>query len=184
MVLCAEEQQIEAVKTFVAALRECYCELEACSLLQDSLKAEHFLWQLFHIEKDIKEAVDDAKEQKEQLNESARVLYAREQQVEAKKKIVAGFQKERLLLERKLKKRKSEAEKKARHSTMHCCQDHSRFACAGLASDDRIPSLLKERAVRIDYSKEIRGQGCEHDSHLEETDQELPCHTFVCLSRC
>ena len=82
--------------------------------MQDALKAQHFLWQLFHIERDIKEAVDEAKEQKEQLNESAKVLYAQEQQIEAKKKIVAGFQKERLLLERKLKKRKSEADKKAR----------------------------------------------------------------------
>ena len=58
--------------------------------------------------------MDEAKEQKEQLNESAKVLYAQEQQIEAKKKVVAGFQKERLLLERKLKKRKSEADKKAR----------------------------------------------------------------------
>ena len=80
--------------------------------LQDALKAEHFLWQLFHIEKDIREALDEAKEQKEELNESAKALYAQEQQIEAKKKIVAGFQKERLLLERRLKKRKADANKK------------------------------------------------------------------------
>ena len=80
--------------------------------LQDALKAEHFLWQLFHIEKDIREALDEAKEQKEELNESAKALYAQEQQIEAKKKIVAGFQKERLLLERRLKKRKADADKK------------------------------------------------------------------------
>ena len=80
--------------------------------LQDVLKAEHFLWQLFHIEKDIREAQDEAREQKEELNESAKALYAQEQQIEAKKKIVAGFQKERLLLERRLKKRKADADKK------------------------------------------------------------------------
>ena len=80
--------------------------------LQDALKAEHFLWQLFHIEKDIREALDEATEQKEELNESAKALYAQEQQIEAKKKIVAGFQKERLLLERRLKKRKADADKK------------------------------------------------------------------------
>ena len=80
--------------------------------LQDALKAEHFLWQLFHIEKDIWEALEEAQEQKQELNESAKALYAQEQQVEAKKKIVAGFQKERLLLERRLKKRKADADKK------------------------------------------------------------------------
>ena len=80
--------------------------------LQDSLKAEHFLWQLFHIEKDIREALEEAREQKEELNESAKALYAQEQQIEAKKKIVAGFQKERLLLERRLNKRKADADKK------------------------------------------------------------------------
>ena len=76
------------------------------------MKADYFLWQLFHIEKDIREALDETKEQKQELNESAKVLYAQEQQIEAKKKIAAGFQKERLLLERKLKKRKADAEKK------------------------------------------------------------------------
>ena len=139
--------------------------LRPATLLQDSLKAEHFLWQLFHIEKDIKEAVDDAKEQKEQLNESARMLYAQEQQVEAKKKIVAGFQKERLLLERKLKKRKSEAEKKARHFTIHCCQDHSQFACAVTASDDRISSLLKEGGVRIGFLRIWPSRQSQPDRH-------------------
>ncbi len=93
-------------------ISSCAHGLMHAAAVQDGLKAQHFLWQLFHIERDIKEAVDSAKEQKEQLNESAKVLYAQEQQIEAKKKIVAGFQKERLLLERKLKKRKSEADKK------------------------------------------------------------------------
>ena len=94
----------------------CIHSLKIAGAFQDALKAQHFLWQLFHVERDIKEAVDEAKEQKEQLNESAKVLYAQEQQIEAMKKIVAGFQKERLLLERKLKKRKSDADKKARQS--------------------------------------------------------------------
>ena len=81
------------------------------------------------------------------------MLSAEVQQIEAKKKIVAGFQKERLLLERKLKKRKAEAEKKARHLTMHCCQDHSRFACAVTVSDEKVTSLLKEGAVKIGLFK-------------------------------
>ena len=96
--------------------------------MQDSLKAEHFLWQLFHIERDIQEALEEAQEQKQELNESAKALYAQEQQIEAKKKIVAGFQKERLLLERRLKKRKADADKKVRlcsswdklHTALEC----------------------------------------------------------------
>ena len=111
-------------------------KLMPAAYLQDALKAQHFLWQLLHIERDMKEAVEEAKEQKEQLNESARALYAQEQQIEAKKKIVAGFQKERLLLERKLKKRKAEADKKARpkcpmHDSAHPVKTHMRLWLAG-----------------------------------------------------
>lgn len=51
--------------------------------------------------------------QKKELNKTAKVLYNSEKQVEEKKKVAAGFSKDRLLLEHKHKKRKADIEKKA-----------------------------------------------------------------------
>lgn len=54
----------------------------------------------------------EASKQKEGLNDVAKVLYVSEKQVEEKKKAAASFAKEKMLLERKYKKRKADLEKK------------------------------------------------------------------------
>ncbi|EIE20863.1 RecF/RecN/SMC protein [Coccomyxa subellipsoidea C-169] len=79
----------------------------------EALKAEYYLWQLFQIEKDMVGVRQEAGKHKEELNGAAKVLYSCESKVEQKKKAAAGFSKERLLLERKHKKRKAELEKKS-----------------------------------------------------------------------
>ncbi|BDA42403.1 Structural maintenance of chromosomes protein 1A [Coccomyxa sp. Obi] len=84
-------------------------------MLQDleALKAQYYLWQLFQIEMDIFEERERASVQKKELNKTAKLLYNSEKQVEEKKKVAAGFSKDRLLLERKHKKRKADLEKKS-----------------------------------------------------------------------
>jgi chromosome segregation ATPase len=85
------------------------------AVAQEALKAEYYLWQLYQLDKDIVRVRGEAGKQKEELNGAAKVLYSCEAQVEQRKKAAAGFSKERLLLERKHKKRKADLEKKARN---------------------------------------------------------------------
>ncbi len=80
---------------------------------QEALKAQYYLWQLFQIEMDMIEERERASVQKKELNKTANLLYNSEKQVEEKKKVAAGFSKDRLLLERKHKKRKADLETKA-----------------------------------------------------------------------
>ncbi len=80
---------------------------------QESLKAEHYLWQLFQIERDMAAAREEAGKQKEELNKAAKALHASEKAVEEKKQAAAGASKECMLLERKYKKRKADLDKKA-----------------------------------------------------------------------
>lgn len=82
--------------------------------MQEALKAEHYLWQLYQIERDMSTARDQGTKQKEELKETAKLLLASEKAVEEKKQVVAGINKERMLLERKFKKRKADLEKKVR----------------------------------------------------------------------
>lgn len=81
-------------------------------LAQESLKAEYFLWQLYQIEQDMRVLRSDTSVQKQALNEAGRALHAREKAVEEARKAAGDVGKQRLLLERRFKKRKADLEKK------------------------------------------------------------------------
>lgn len=85
--------------------------------MQEALKAEHYLWQLYQIEKDTSSAREQCAKHKEDLKETAKLLHASEKAVEEKKQAAAGINKERMLLERKFKKRKADLDKKAWFTT-------------------------------------------------------------------
>lgn len=80
--------------------------------LQEELKTRHFLWQAYHIEQDMTDARKDAATHKESLEVAEATHQAHEAEVEAKRKEHAGVAKERLLLEKQIKKKKAELEKK------------------------------------------------------------------------
>jgi structural maintenance of chromosome 1 len=80
---------------------------------QEALKAEYYLWQLFQIERDMGAVRQEVAKHKDGLNDVAKLLHASEGLVEEKKQAAAGVNKERMLLERKYKKRKADLDKKA-----------------------------------------------------------------------
>ncbi|GAB4822702.1 hypothetical protein N2152v2_009748 [Parachlorella kessleri] len=79
--------------------------------LEDT-KTSYYLWQIYHIEQDIVKAHKEIRKQKALLAEAERQHQASEGEVEAKKREHAGIAKERLLLEKKAKKKQAELEKK------------------------------------------------------------------------
>lgn len=87
--------------------------------MQEGFKVEYFLWQLFHIEKDIRKAKSEMRGQEGDLRAAAESLRATEAEIEEKRKAQAGFNKQKLLLEKKMKKRKGDADKQVGLSLVH-----------------------------------------------------------------
>jgi hypothetical protein len=85
-------------------------------MLQEEMKTRHFLWQAYHTEQDMGEAGKDVTMHQQALAAAEAELKIREAEVEGKKKEAAGLAKERLLLEKSIKKKRGEAEKKVRQS--------------------------------------------------------------------
>lgn len=80
-----------------------------CSLLplQKSLKKEHYLWQLFNIEKDITKANEDVDNEKKSREDVMRELENFEREASKKKKEQAKYLKEIALCEKKIAERSS-----------------------------------------------------------------------------
>ncbi|KAK9820343.1 hypothetical protein WJX72_009251 [[Myrmecia] bisecta] len=77
----------------------------------EELRATHYLWQIYHIERDIRKAQEQVKSHEDELRSAARTLQVTEKQIDDKKKVHATHVKDRMLLERRINKRKSEVEK-------------------------------------------------------------------------
>lgn len=88
------------------------CTLTASCPAQDELKAEHYLWQLYHIDKDLARARSEVQSHQAALAEVAGAHRDAEAAVEERKRAQAGLQKERLQQDRALAKRRAELDKK------------------------------------------------------------------------
>ena len=118
-----------------------YCKGEGCRCrwllgstltcpicVQEALKAEYYLWQLYQIERDMAGARAEAAAKQASLHEAGRALHAKEAALEERRRAAAGVAKERLLLERRHKKRKAELEKKVQPG---CCSLRTAPCCRG-----------------------------------------------------
>ena len=87
--------------------------------MQEQLKAQFYLWQLFHMDQDLAAERRLAAARKAEMLDAGRALKAMEEELDATKKRAATHNKERLLLERKIAKRRADADKKARPFACH-----------------------------------------------------------------
>ncbi|XP_073102546.1 structural maintenance of chromosomes protein 1 [Elaeis guineensis] len=90
-------------------------EAEKHLRLQDqlkSLKKEHFLWQLFNIEKDMEKINGELEEDKKVLEGDLKAQEESDFEENIKKKEQAGYLKEMMLCEKKIAKKKLELDKK------------------------------------------------------------------------
>ena len=76
------------------------------------MRRDYYLWQIYHIEEDVARAKAEAAAQRAELAAAEAAAAAAEGEVEAARRETAGLAKERLLLEKKVKKKQGEAEKK------------------------------------------------------------------------
>lgn len=90
-------------------------EAEKHLRLQDQLKLlkkEHFLWQLFNIEKDMEKINSELEDDKKSLEEVLKAQEESDFEENTKKKEQAGYLKEMMLCEKKIAKKKLELDKK------------------------------------------------------------------------
>jgi structural maintenance of chromosome 1 len=78
------------------------------------LRTRHALWQIYHIEEDLDAARKEHAAQSKKLAELAAAEADAEAEAEAARREQAGLAKERLLLEKAIKKKRGEGEKKVR----------------------------------------------------------------------
>lgn len=76
------------------------------------MKEEHFLWQLFNIEKDMEKINSELEEDKKGLEEVLKAQEESDFEENIKKKEQAGYLKEMMLCEKKIAKKKLELDKK------------------------------------------------------------------------
>lgn len=80
--------------------------------MQKELKTEYYLWQLFHIEKDVERTLGELQVDRATLEELNSEQEQLETEIKTKKKEQAVFTKEALLLDKKIGKKKAELDKK------------------------------------------------------------------------
>lgn len=103
--------------------------------LQKSLKKEHFLWQLFNIEKDITKASKDLEAEKRSREEVMRELEHFEDQKRGKRKELAKYLKEIAQCEKKIAERNNRLDKSVSFSGFGIVVDFIWFIlliCAGI----------------------------------------------------
>ncbi|GLJ44239.1 hypothetical protein SUGI_0924170 [Cryptomeria japonica] len=108
-----------------------------------SLKQEHFLWQIFNIEKDTERNGKELEVEKENLEDVSKSQEKFESEIKEKKKEQAAYLKEALLCEKKIAKRKVELDKKQ-------------------------PELLKLKEEISRISQKIKSSGKELDKKKED----------------
>lgn len=79
--------------------------------MQKSLKLEHFLWQLFNIEKDFAKTNEELDDEEARVKEIVEKLGEYESESSRKKKELSGYMKEIALRERKIADRKNKLDK-------------------------------------------------------------------------
>ena len=77
----------------------------------EEIQTRHYLWQIYHVEKDVKAARAELEHHKAALAQMEASGRTSDTGTEAARKIQAGMAKERLLLEKKIKRRQAESEK-------------------------------------------------------------------------
>lgn len=80
-------------------------------LEMEEIQTRHYLWQIYHVEKDVKAARAELEHHKAALAQMEASGRTSDTGTEAARKIQAGLAKERLLLEKKIKKKQAESEK-------------------------------------------------------------------------
>lgn len=78
----------------------------------DETRAALYTWQIYHLDQDAKDEGGAVRMLREQLAEAERSQQVAERAAEEKKREQAGLQKERLLLEKKAKKKQADADKR------------------------------------------------------------------------
>ena len=88
---------------------------------QDDLKAEHFLWQLYHLDRDLTQARGEVQRHQAAMGQAAKAHQAAEAAVEEKRRALAGLQKSRIQLAKGVTERRSELDKQVQlPSRRHC----------------------------------------------------------------
>lgn len=121
--------------------------------VQEELKCTYFLWQLFHIDQDLKKAQQRMAKEQKALEAAARTGMVADKEIEAKRKVQAGFHLERLQLERQLKRRRTESDQKVTHCT-HVQQSGRRGSSPLALQDDQgfHSSVLLHRVCTYKWS--------------------------------
>lgn len=88
--------------------------------MQADLKRLYYLWQIYHIKKEMSSAQAAAGEQFGELREAAVQLQATEKQIEQLRKQQAGFNKDAVKQEHQMKRRRADFEKQVPASDFHC----------------------------------------------------------------
>ena len=84
--------------------------------MQADLKRLYYLWQIYHIKKEMASAQDDAEQQFGQLREAALLLQSTEKQIDQLRKQQAGFNKDAVKQEHQMKRRRTEFEKQVKQA--------------------------------------------------------------------
>ena len=90
---------------------DCLCCICLFSFLQKSIKKEHFLWQLFNIEKDILKTTEELDDEKESRQGVMEELENFEHEASKKKKEQAKYLKEIALREKKITEKSNKLDK-------------------------------------------------------------------------
>lgn len=90
--------------------------------LQETLKQNYYLWQLYHSQMDAHEAEAELESQQGKLREAAKQLKAIESTVKEKKREIAGLAKAKTSMDQKAKKRRAEEGKNVRFSAFRRIQ--------------------------------------------------------------
>lgn len=89
---------------------ECFSVLFLC--VQKSVKKEHFLWQLYHIEKDTDKLAGELEDEKQKVDNVLKEYEKCDSEETAKKKEQAGYLKQMTRSEGNIAKKKIELDKK------------------------------------------------------------------------
>ncbi|XP_021898438.1 structural maintenance of chromosomes protein 1 [Carica papaya] len=133
-------------------------EAEKHLRLQDqlkSLKKEHYLWQLFNIEKDITKANEDVDNEKKSREDVMRELENFEREASKKKKEQAKYLKEIALCEKKIAERSSRLDR-SQPELLKLKEEMSRIKSKIESSRKEIDRRKKERGKHADEVKKLR----------------------------
>lgn len=106
-------------ETSLIAVHACCIRIFLFFFLQKSLKKEHFLWQLFHIEKDTEKLVGELEDEKRKLDGVVKEYEKCDSEETAKKKEQAGYLKQMSRSEGNIARKKIEFDKKVFSFCLH-----------------------------------------------------------------